>query len=234
MNADKTIARVAGVLFITATVASLIGAALTGSILSAADYLTEMAANGTRIFLGALFAFIAAATSASIAISMYPILKKRHQAFALGAVGFRLLEGALYMVGIICMLSLFALSKEFVTAGEPVPYFETLGSLLIAARDLSDFVFGATTFSLGALMYYSVFYRSRLLPRWLSAWGILGAVLLISASAWTVFDGAPFSISGKLLFLVIPIGLQEMVLAVWLIVKGFEPPAGPSTSWGDE
>ena len=72
---------------------------------------------------------------------------------------------------------------------------------------------------LGALMYYLVFYRSRLIPRWLSAWGIAGAGLLVVAGVLIIFDAiAPLSI-GQIV-LAVPIGLQEMVLAVWLIVKG--------------
>jgi len=174
--------------------------------------------------LGALFSFIAAATSASIAISLYPILKRYNESLALGAVGFRIIEAVFYIVGIICSLSLFVLSQEFVnTGGQSISYFQTLGSLLLAASDISGFVLGAISFSIGALMYYYVFYQSKLIPRWLSGWGLIGAVLMILASVLTVVDGQPFSISGMLLLLAAPMAVQEMVLAVWLIVKGFNP-----------
>jgi hypothetical protein len=72
-------------------------------------------------------------------------------------------------------------------------------------------------------MYYYVFYQSKLIPRWLSGWGLIGAVLMILACVLTVVDGQPFSISGMLMLLAAPIAVQEMVLAVWLIVKGFNP-----------
>ena len=174
--------------------------------------------------LGTLFSFIAAATSASIAISLYPILKRYNESLALGAVGFRIIEAVFYIVGIICSLSLFVLSQEFVnTGGQSISYFQTLGSLLLAASDISGFVLGAISFSIGALMYYYVFYQSKLVPRWLSGWGLIGAVLMILASVLTLVDGPPFSISGMLLLLAAPIAVQEMVLAVWLIVKGFNP-----------
>jgi hypothetical protein len=174
--------------------------------------------------LGALFSFIAAAISASIAISLYPILKRYNESLALGAVGFRIIEAVFYIVGIFCLLSLFVLSQEFVnTGGQSISYFQTLGSLLLAASDISGFVLGAISFSIGALMYYYVFYRSKLIPRWLSGWGLIGAVLTILASVLTVVDGQPFSISGMLMLLAAPIAVQEMVLAVWLIVKGFNP-----------
>ena len=73
-------------------------------------------------------------------------------------------------------------------------------------------------------MYYAVFYRSKLIPRWLSVWGLIAIVLLLSAVFITLFDGEPYSISGNLVFLALPIALQEIVLAVWLLVRGFNPP----------
>jgi hypothetical protein len=174
--------------------------------------------------VGALLSFIAAAASSSIAISLYPILKKYNNGLALGAVGFRLIEGVFYMAGAICLLLLFTLSQEFVgVGGQGASYFQTLGSLLLTTRDLAGFVFAVFAFCLGALMYYYVFYQSKLVPRWLSVWGLLAIVSLLSAALLTMFGGEPFSISGNLIFLALPIASQELVLAVWLIVKGFSP-----------
>jgi hypothetical protein len=224
VNSTRKTAIITGVLFIIATAASLVGNSFTAPILNAPDYLTGISANGNQIMLGALFSFIAAATSASIAISLYPILKRYNESLALGAVGFRIIEAVFYIVSIFCLVSLFVLSQEFVNiGGQSISYFQTLGSLLLAARDLSGFVLGAISFSIGALMYYYAFYQSKLIPRWLSGWGLIGAVLMILASVLTVVDGQPFSISGMLMLLAAPIAVQEMVLAVWLIVKGFNP-----------
>ena len=73
-------------------------------------------------------------------------------------------------------------------------------------------------FNVGALMYYAVFYRSQLVPRWLSGWGMAGVVLLMTACLLALFSDSP--ITGYTL-LVLPIAVQELVLAVWLLVKGF-------------
>jgi hypothetical protein len=75
----KKVARVAGILFIIATVASLLGSGLTGSIVGAPDYLVQIAANKNLIVVGALLAFVAAAGSAGIAISLYPVLRKYNE-----------------------------------------------------------------------------------------------------------------------------------------------------------
>lgn len=224
MKTDRKIAILAGTLFIVATTASLAGNSFTGALLAAPDYLSRVSAQGTRIIAGALLTFVAAATSAGIAIALYPVLKKQHEALALGAVGFRVVEGVFYMVGALCLLSLLPLSHLFVSAGDQnAATFQMVGHLLLAMKDLAGFVLGVLAFCLGAGLYYFLFYQTKLLPRWLSLWGMLALVLLLVAVFLTLFDGEPYSVSGNLIFLALPIFVQEIVLAVWLIVKGFNP-----------
>jgi hypothetical protein len=224
MNTDRKTARIVGVLFITATAASILPLPFLEPI-NPANYLAGVSANGNQVTVGALLWFIAAATSASIAISLYPILRKYNEGLALGAVGFRLIEGVFYIVGVASLLSLLTLSHEYMQAGAPeASYFQTLGILLLAVRDWASHVLAVIAFSLGALMYYYIFYRSRLVPRWLSVWGFVGAALCMAAGMSVMFRLiAPLSTSQVVL--VLPIAAQEMVLAVWLIVKGFSPSA---------
>ena len=85
------------------------------------------------------------------------------------------------------------------------------------------------TFTIGALMYYAVFYQSQLVPRWLSGWGIVAAVSSLACALLTIF-GVLVPFSTVFILMQLPIGLQEMVLAVWLIVKGFNPSAVASLS----
>ena len=223
MNRNRKTAIIVGVLFITATVASVLGTLFSKPILDATDYLIKISANENRIAIGALFKFIAAAASAGIAISLYPILKKYNQGLALGSVGFRIIEGMLGIVGVICLLLLTTLSQEFVKAGAPdSSYFQTSGVLIVAVRDWMGNVAGLLAFGLGALMYYYIFFQTKLVPRWLSGWGLIGIILIIVISMLVMFRViAPMSTTQ--IVLAVPIGLQEMVLAVWLIVKGFNP-----------
>ncbi len=228
MNSDRKTAIFAGVLFIIATVASLLSTGFTGYILNAPDYLIKSSANEKQIIIGAFLQFIAAATSAGIAISLYPILRKYNEGLALGSVGFRLIEGVFYIVSALGKLSLLTLSLEFVKAGtSDASYFQTLGTLIHAISNWAGFVFGVIAFCLGALMYYYIFYHSKLIPRWLSGWGLIGIVLVLSLALLIMFGEEP---SGMTLLLAFPIFLQEMVMAIWLIVKGFDPSAIASAS----
>jgi hypothetical protein len=223
MNRSRKTAIVAGVLFIAATAASLLGTSFTQSTLDAPDYLVKISANQSQITLGVLFQFIAAVTSAGIAISLYPTLRRHNEGLALGSVGFRIMEGVFYIVAALGQLSLLSLSQEYVKAGAPAASdFQILGTLILAGRNWANFVFGVISFCLGALMYYYVFFQSKLIPRWLSGWGLIAIAMLLAMSLSIMFGAQP---SGTTLLLAAPIALQEMVLAVWLIAKGFNPSA---------
>jgi hypothetical protein len=233
MNAMQRTAKAAGILFILATAAGLAGSGVLASALEAPDFLNRLSMGGSRVLVSALLSFAAACGSAGIAIALYPVLRKFNEGLALGSVGFRLIEAVFYTVGTLCLLSTFALSQELAGAsGSEASYAGTLGRLLLTAKDLAGFVLGVMAFCIGGSLYYVVFYRTRLIPRWLSVWGLIALVLLFSAVLITLSDGAPYSVSGNLVFLASPIALQEMVLAVWLIVKGFNPSAVEPVSAG--
>jgi hypothetical protein len=81
---------------------------------------------------------------------------------------------------------------------------------------------GYLAFCTGATLYYLVFYRSQLIPRWLSAWGLAGTVLGLVSGLLVLFQSIAV-LSSTQVVLNLPIAAQEMILAVWLIVKGFSP-----------
>jgi hypothetical protein len=228
MDTNRKTAIAVGILFIVATAASLAGSSLSDPILAAPGYMTAMAENSGRILISAVCTFFAAATSVGIAIALYPVLRKFQEGLALGAVVFRTIESVFYIAAVMCLLSLLALGQEIVAGGGAAEGAETLGRLLLTAKELAGFVFGATAFCIGGFLYYIVFYQSQLIPRWLSVWGLLACLLLLCAIILTASDGAPFSLTGNLVFLALPIALQEIVLAVWLLVKGFDLSAAGS------
>jgi len=225
MNTNRRIAVVAGVLFIIATVADVISrVAFVQPILGAPDYLTRISANEGQVLLGALFLLIGAVAAAGIAIALYPVLRTQNEALALGSVGFRLIEGAFYLGIVVCLLILVTVSRESANAGAPASSaYVAPAALVMAARDSLGEV-AVLAFGLGGLMYYWVFYRSRLVPRWLSACGLV-AITLVMVSGLLVMLGLIEVFSPPQLVLALPIAVQEMVLAVWLIAKGFNPRA---------
>ena len=227
MTSERKTAIVAGVLFITATVAGILSVLFVGPIPGAPDYMGRISANDLNVKIGALFESIMAFAGAGTAISMYPILRKHNVGAALASVAFRIIEAVIWIVDVIGLLLLLTLSQEFLKAGSPSSsFFQTCGTLLLALRYWAD-IFAYTAFILGALMYYSVFYRSRLIPRWLSGWGLVGVPLWLSGTLLTMFSFISlYSTIQVVLFL--PIAVQEMVMATWLIVKGYSTSITPS------
>jgi hypothetical protein len=224
-NKEKKTARIVGLLFITATVASSLGFAILDPILNAPDILVNVSANTTQVITGVLLLLIDSAAVVGIAVMMFPILKKYNEALALGYVGFRVIEAAIIIVASIILLSLLTLSQEYVQAAAPdASYFQTLGSLLLAVWDWALLLGIMIVFGLTALILNYLLYQSELVPRWLSGWGLIGAILLLAAGLLEIFGINLTDLIN------LPIALQEMVFAIWLIVKGFKPSAIVSES----
>ena len=223
MSTNRKLGVAAGLLFIVATVADVISRVVfLTPILTAPDYLSAIAANENQVLLGALFLFVGAAAASGIAIALYPVLRKYNEGLALGSVGFRLIEGALYVGIVVCLLMMVTLSQDAADAATPgSAAFAVPAAMLMAARDSLGEI-AVLTFGLAGLMYYWVFYQTRLVPRWLSAWGLI-AVAMLMVSGLLVMFGFAAPLSPTQVVLALPILVQEMVLAVWLIAKGFNP-----------
>jgi hypothetical protein len=217
MDSNRKTALAAGLLFIAATAASLLGTAIEPA-LTGTDYLTRMSENMTRVSGGGLLEFIAAGTSAGIAISLYPVLKRWSGTLALGAVVFRAVEAVMYTVGAVSMLSLLKVAQQFTQAGSAdSAWLQAIGDSLVGVRQ-EAILAGVFAFAVGALMYYYAFFRSRLLPRWLSGWGIASELLMLVACLSALFSRNPVT---SYTILILPIATQEIVMAIWLIARGF-------------
>ena len=217
-----------GVLFIIGTVAGVLSGVSTLPILDNPDYLSKVAENESQIVLGSLLILVMGFPLAMIPVVMFPIFKKYSEPLALGAVVFRgVLEAVTYIVLAICSLLLIPLSQAFVQAGTPeASYFQALGTLLNQTGYWTEHIL-ALVFTIGAAMLYWLFYKTKLIPNWLSLWGFVGAILYFAAPIFNLFDPTRLSLSlgVKWGYLMIPLAIQEMVFALWLIVKGFNQTA---------
>jgi len=226
MNSDRMTAAIVGVLFIVGTVAGILSVVFTGSILGDLDYLSKVAANENQIIIGALLVLIMGFSLAMVPVIIFPTLKKHNEILALGYVVFRgALEAVTYIAVASSWLLLLSVSKEYVIAGTPnTPYFHTVGSVMQESADISATI-TSIVFPLGAMMFYAVLYQSKLIPRWLSVWGLIGVTLHLIAAGLAGMFALTSSMSTIQDVFALPIFLQEMVMAVWLIVKGFNPVA---------
>jgi hypothetical protein len=227
---NRKTAAVVGVLFIVGTVSGVLGAVIGEPILDAPDYLIMISTNESQMLIFALLTFIMGVACAGIGIALYPILKKYNEGLAIGTVGFRVIEGVLDIAAAISLIALLALSQEFVKAGAPdSSYFQTAGVVINAGTDWLNHGAVLLCWCIGAFMYYSLFYHFRLVPRWLSVWGLVGITLVTIGSVLVMLHVIPGFGTVQML-LNLPIFPQEMVLAVWLIAKGVNSSAVASRS----
>ena len=125
----------------------------------------------------------------------------------------------LLTLGALCLLMLVPLGQSAVDAGQAsVDWAKALGALLVQSNTMA-YQISQMSLGLGALFLCSLLFRTRLIPRWLAGWGVIGYALHVAGAIAEIF-GIPIS-----LILLIPGGLFELALAFWLLIKGFQPEA---------
>jgi hypothetical protein len=233
MNTYRKTAVIVGILFIIGTVSGILAGVITAPIMAGSAYPLNISASENQWIIGTLLVLLMGLSLAMVPVLLYPIFKKHNEVLAFGYFLFRgALEAVCVTVHVVSMFLLLTVSLIYgETGAADASNFQTLGSMLIAAGDWIQMI-GGIVFSIGALMIYTLFYQTRLIPRWLSAWGFIGGVLYFFANLISMFGSqhmAP-SLDSGLGFLMIPLAIQEMVFAVWMIVKGFNPSAVASLS----
>jgi hypothetical protein len=229
MKSNRNIARIVGVLFIIATV-SIFAESIYEPILNSPDYLDLIYPNKQTFIIGVLLESIMIPAMFLIPIFLLPVLKKHNKVLALGYVVFRSLESALIGIAEINKLSLINLSHDYLNkGGVDTSNFQNIGGsiqskLLWVNTDGTIYV---AIFAMGALILNFALYKSRLIPRWLSVWGMIAAIAILTGSMLFAFTDISEVIA---MLLIIPIAVQEMVFALWLIIKGFNPSAIASKS----
>ncbi len=216
MDALRRTSIIVGLLFIIATASTLLSFLGWMSIYDA-NYLTVVAANEIPMIIGVILYLTLAASAVGISVAIYPVLKKYRESLALGYFAARVFESVFVVFGVINLVAILSLSQVYVDSVAPVvSYFETSGALLIEAFEwastLLDF-----PFFLSAIVLNYVLYKARLVPNWLSLWGFIGALVYVGYVFSALF--LPFYLE----ILAAPLGIQEMALAAWLIIKGFNP-----------
>lgn len=217
---DRTTARIVGVLFIVASVTAIVG----GTLLlpaSEADYLVKVPNHEGRMVTGALLEVALAMAAIGIAAMLFPILKRRDEGLAVSFVGARTLEAVFILVSTISLLSVLTLSRDYGhTGGVAV---EPLGDTLVAARVWS-YGLAMLGFSVSAMLLNAMLFRAKLVPNWLSILGFVGGLMFLVRSALEMYgqEFTPVMMGVS----TAPIGISEMILAGWLIIKGFTPAKG--------
>lgn len=217
-DAPPWTAKVVGVLFIIATAFLFIGGAIYEPILESEDVLEIAFPERTTAVAGLLVEFVCVMAILLIPVFLFPVLKRQSEALALGYTGFRFLEVVLFLALEANLLSLVWMSESYLDTGSAA--FDGILAGIRAENDALFFVY-VIVFTLGGLVLYTLLYQSRLVPRWLSVWGFAGAAFLLIGVVLMLLDVVTGALDSELIWAP-PIAVQEMVMAVWLIFKGFD------------
>ncbi|MDN7243405.1 DUF4386 domain-containing protein [Planococcus sp. N028] len=230
MFSNKTSAKIVGVLFLLAAVTAVIGVLLYNPILNSPNYLVNGADHSNEVILGALMELFLVISAIGTATTMFPILRKYNETIALWHVCFRFLEAIVITVGLISVLALLTLSREFVTAGAvDALSFNAVGVSLIAIHDWTFMLGPLFLLGINTIMYSYIFFKTKLVPRFISILGITGAISVFVCALLVMF-GVIEQVSFWGGILALPVAANEMILAVWLIARGFNNSALSSLS----
>ena len=223
MNSEKNNVRIAGILYIAGTVTGILSVVVTGPLHKTEHLLAAVTAGEKTIVGGSLLILAMGFSLALMPVLLYPVLKKVNRTFAAGYTVFRgALETFTYMATAVCWMLLVPLGRACRSDAGISVHGNALGKILFEAPQLSSLA--VIVFIIGALMFYGTLFQGRLVPRWISLWGIIAATPYLTCGLlgmYGVLDTSAGSGSPVSTLLFMPLAIQEMVLAVWMVVKGF-------------
>lgn len=230
MKSYRKISVLVGILFIIGTASGILSVVVTGPLLGAPDYLQAIATQETQWTLGALLILVMGLPLAMVPVALFPILRQQNEILAIGAIVFRgVLEAIAYVLMTLCLLLLLTIARQ--AGADSGAGLQGLSSLLRAASGWLELLL-AIVFSIGSIMINLLLFQMKIIPRWLSGWGLIGSIVYFAAPFVSLLSPQhpAFSLDTSIGFLIGPLALEEMVFAVWLLVKGFNPPAKPVLS----
>ncbi len=214
---NKQISRAAGVLILLGIITGIL------SVVPAVEsdqFLEDVSLNKNQVLTGGIFQFFLVPIYVGFSLLLYPILRQHSKTLSLGFVGFRFVAAAFQLIGIILLPIFILLSQEYSIANSSdISIYESAGDGLQLFRDLTNHLGVILATGLGNLLFYLILYREKLVPKRLSIWGVLGNIIIMVASFLIIFQLIEV-ISPEYGFMSIPLVLQEVVLAIWLLTKG--------------
>ncbi len=220
MNTYRTTARVVGVIYLAGMVIGIGGNVLILSILGGPDHLSTLSASSMLLAIGAVAWLLTVVGDAAHGILMFPVLKQHNsERIAVGYLGFRIVDAVFIAIMVLIILAQIPIGSEYLKAGaSDASYLQALSAVFMQAQlyayNIAMFILGIS----GLILCYS-FYKSKLIPRLLAVWGLVGYATILCGSVLEVMGFGLLSIHA------IPGGLWELFIGVWLIVKGFNSPA---------
>jgi hypothetical protein len=233
MDPQRRATLAAGLLYIATFVFSIPAAfGLYDNVLDHASAFVLGAGNQTPVLWGALFEIITALAGIATAVVLYPVIKRHGPAGSIGFVASRTLEASMIFLGVVAVLAVCTLRKDYSGAGD-VSAMTTTTQALVALKNATFLLGPGFMAAINALCLAPILYRARVVPRIIPILGMVGAPLLFASSVGTLF-GLHDQVSASASLLVLPIFFWELSVGVWMACKGFRTTAAPQQPVTDE
>jgi hypothetical protein len=219
MNSTDKISRVLGIAFLLQFVTSFSSGAFLKSawfvVGNMSETLVRIANNPLLMRFNILLDVLTALGVTFLGAILFLTLRKQNERIALTALGFYLLEVALLAVSRIEAFSLLRISQEYVTTGKSA-YLLTLGKIAYESMDFVGNTLHMLAFCLGAILFYFLLYKSRVVPQWMSLWGLIAVFPMLIGTVTQIFRYTiPF-------IFYVPYVPFELVIGIWILVKGIK------------
>ncbi len=222
MDFGKNTPRLLGIAFLIQAIASLLSETVSDSLIdtdSISNTLVNISNNPITMYAGIVGRLVTAFGILLLTVLLYTTLKSQNKVIARWAFSLRLTEVASFAVIVVSAFSLLFISQEFAASGVSGPsYFLTLGSLFNGVMEYA-FNVNILFFSLGAFLFYYLFFKSRYIPKLFSVWGMVSTSLAFVGVLFALFGYELNMIVYLIAFL--PILPLELAIGAWLTVKGF-------------
>ena len=220
-NARK-LAIAAGLCYLISDFPAFAAVILYTPILSNVHYIVGSGPD-TGALLGAFFELIVAFAVVGTAVALFPVVKRCNEGAALGFAALRTLEAGVIAIGVVSLLAVVTL-RQAGTAGTDPTSLVGLGKALVAFHNWTFLIGPGFTSGLNTILMAYLLYRSRLVPRFIPVLGLIGGPLVFASATAVLFGLYPQYAVGPAVA-ALPEFAWELSLALWLIVKGFNPSA---------
>jgi len=223
MGWDARVPRYLGTAFVAQFVTSLAAGVLSGPILagSISKVLVNVSHDLAPMRASIVLELLTSVGIMVLASLLYIVLRDGHRIVALVALVLWLAEAVMVAVSMLGLYALLSLGAACIGAGTPASSsYQTLGTLFLGVNQHAgdiDMLF----FCLGAVLWYALLFRSRLVPRVLSLWGLLAVLLVFVGTLLFVWDRS----LNPSIALYVPYVPFELVIGLWLLIKGASLPA---------
>ena len=219
MYSNKKSGLVVGILFLFVFAASLYGSSLVENLMYDDNYLEISFANKTTWMMGLIIHFLSGVATIGIVIVMFPLLKQQSVYLAVGYIIFRCLEALMFVLTELNSVPILIISQLSSNAApEAIETLKILGDLFLEIRSVT-YGIGVLFFCIGSFMFYFSMFKSEILPKWITGWGLVAIIMAFTLSTLNLIGIESPTFIAVIFYL--PIALNEIIMSVWLILKGF-------------